>query len=99
MDLEMQLEFVETFNMELIHKLNELYRVTLSLHQIAIEYYVNEDPRKAIHFQKKLTSLLTHPYTLELIEKKPETAKVPEIDSAHYSSQLRMELNKFNTQS
>lgn len=28
MDLEMQLEFVETFNMELVHKLNELYRVT-----------------------------------------------------------------------
>jgi len=27
MDLEMQLEFVETFNMELVHKLNELYRV------------------------------------------------------------------------
>lgn len=27
MDLEMQLEFVETFNMELVHKLNEMYRV------------------------------------------------------------------------
>lgn len=45
--------------------------------QIAIEYYVNEDPRKANHFQKKLTGLLAHPYTLELIEKKPEMAKTP----------------------
>lgn len=66
--------------------------------QVAIEYYVNEDPRKANHFQKKLTSLLTHPYTLELIEHKPVHAKA-EVDSAHYSSHLRMELNKFNTQS
>lgn len=31
MDLEMQLEFVETFNMELVHKLNELYRVSIRL--------------------------------------------------------------------
>ena len=76
-----------------------MYRVLLCLLQIAIEYYVNEDPRKANHFQKKLASLLTHPYTLELIEKKPENAKAPEVDSAQYSSQLRMELNKFNTQS
>lgn len=44
-------------------------------------------------------SLLTHPYTLELIEKKPHSAKSPEVDPAHYSSQLRIELNKFNTQS
>ena len=35
--------------------------------QVAIEYYINEDPRKANHFQKKLTSLLTHPHTLDLI--------------------------------
>jgi hypothetical protein len=66
--------------------------------QIAIEYYINEDPRKANHFQKKLTTLLTHPYTLELIDNKPR-AKTPEVDTAQYSSHLRMELNKFNTQS
>lgn len=65
--------------------------------QIAIEYYINEDPRKANHFQKKLTALLTNPYTLELIEKKPHAKG--EVDTAQYSSHLRMELNKFNTQS
>lgn len=42
--------------------------------------------------------MLTHPYTLELIEKKPD-AKSPEVDTAQYSSHLRMELSKFNTQS
>jgi hypothetical protein len=45
-----------------------------------------------------LTSLLTHPYTLELIDQKPR-AKTSEVDTAQYSSHLRMELNKFNTQS
>ena len=47
------------------------------LTEIAIEYYINEDPRKANHFQKKLTSLLTNPYTLNLIEKdkKPTSSK------------------------
>lgn len=56
--------------MDLVKQLNEMYR-------IAIEYYINEDPRKANHFQKKLTSLLTNPYTLNLIEKdkKPTSSK------------------------
>lgn len=35
---------------------------------MAIEYYINHDPRKMLHFQRKLTSLLTHPNTLQAIE-------------------------------
>ena len=47
-----------------------MYRVIFFyLFQIAIEYYINIDSRKASHFQRKLTSLLTNPYTLEIIER------------------------------
>lgn len=35
--------------------------------QIAIEYYIHEDARKALYFQKKLATLLADPQTLKLI--------------------------------
>jgi len=31
MELEMQLEFVETYNMDLVQQLNEMYRVLFSI--------------------------------------------------------------------
>lgn len=64
-----------------------------------MEFYINEDPRKANHFQKKLATLLTHPHTLQLIEQKQIPAKNVNVDQSQYVSHLKMELNKFNTQS
>lgn len=40
--------------------------------QIAIEYYIAVDTKKTMHFQKKLTALLTNPTTLRLIDNRPE---------------------------
>lgn len=60
LDLEMRLQFCDTYDLELIKQLNEMYKV-------AIEYYINEDPKKANHFQRKLTSMLANPQTLEVI--------------------------------
>jgi hypothetical protein len=38
---------------------------------MAVEYYSNEEPKKANHFKKKLTRLLTSPITIDIIDKKP----------------------------
>jgi hypothetical protein len=35
--------------------------------QIGIDYYIQYEPRKAQHFQKKMTKLLADPATLNLI--------------------------------
>ena len=64
-----------------------MYRVKKIIMQIAIEYYINVDQRKANHFQRKLTTLLTHPHTLEMIQKKSNNkAKTPHNDVGHYNS-------------
>ncbi len=62
MDLEMKLEFAETYDLETVQQLNDIYK-------LGVEYYIHEDPKKANHFQRKLTSLLSNPNTLNIIEK------------------------------
>ena len=70
---------------------------------MAIEYYANNDTKKAEHFHRKLTSLLTNPNTLDIMERgcKQQSAKneQPKVDTAHYNKHLKQELNKFNSQS
>jgi hypothetical protein len=61
----MRLEFADTYELDVVKQLNDLYK-------IAVEYYIHEDPKKAGHFQRKLTSLLSNPQTLSVIEKKSE---------------------------
>jgi hypothetical protein len=61
MDLEMKLEFAESYDLETVQQLNDLYK-------LAVEYYIHEQPKKANHFQRKLTSLLSNPQTLNVIE-------------------------------
>lgn len=68
MDLEMKLSFVETYDIEAVKQLNELYRH-------AIEFYIHEDLKKAKHFQRKLTSLLSNPQTLLLFDQKKKEPK------------------------
>jgi len=38
--------------------------------QIAIDYYIQFDPKKAQHFQRKMIRLLADPDTLTLIQSK-----------------------------
>jgi hypothetical protein len=45
-----------------VKELNDLYK-------LAIEYYIHQDSKKANHFQRKLTNLLSNKQTLEVIEK------------------------------
>ena len=88
MDLEMKLEFSQTFDMEVVQQLNDLYKR-------AIEFYVHEDPKKAKHFQRKLTSLLSNPHTLQLFDVKKDEEK-----KEHEARQnLRNQINQFNAQS
>lgn len=61
MELEMKLEFAESYELETVKQLNDLYR-------LAVEYYIHEDPTKARHFQRKLTSLLSNPSTISVID-------------------------------
>lgn len=61
----MRLEFADTYELDVVKQLNDVYK-------IAVEYYIHEDPKKAGHFQRKLTSLLSNPQTLSVIEKKSE---------------------------
>lgn len=68
-------------------QLNDLYR-------LAIEYYIHEDPKKAKHFQRKLTSLLSNPQTLSLFDQKKQQPK-----QQHYHRALRSEIGQFNAQS
>lgn len=71
MDLEMKLEFADCYDLETIQQLNDLYK-------LAVEYYIHEDPKKANHFQRKLTSMLSNPQTLNVMEKvhSPRSPKV-----------------------
>lgn len=97
LDLEMRLEFAESYELETVRQLSDLYRV-------AIEHYVHEDPKKANHFQRKLTSLLSNPQTLSVIEAKPHPShSAEELEAARkeqqYQQALRNELGSFNAQS
>lgn len=67
--------------------------------QIAIEYYANIDIKKSEHFQRKLTSLLTNPNTIDVIDQKQTPVKMAHLDPVNYSKNLKQELNKFNSQS
>ena len=73
-----------------ITQLNELYK-------LAVEYYINFDPKKAAHFQKKLTNLLTSPKTLQLIEPR-QKAKVELSKAVGLTTTLKDEMSKFNNQ-
>lgn len=97
----MRLEFDDTFTLETVQGLNELYRVPLDLMQIGVEYYINVDPKKAQHFQRKLANLLTHPRTLSLIENKDkERARSvnPRPITTEVNNRLKQEVSKFNSQ-
>lgn len=67
------------------------------LPQTAVEYFVSVDTKKATHFQKKLTHLLTNPRTLQLIEPR-QKAKAELNKASELSSALKGEMCKFNTQ-
>ncbi len=60
---------------------------------------MNIDVRKMQHFQRKLTSLLTHPNTLQVIENRNSTPSAPTMRNSNigaYSKTLKHEMNKFN---
>lgn len=92
MDLEMKLEFAESYDFQTVQELNNLYK-------LAIEYYVHEQPKKANHFQRKLTSLLSNPQTLTVIE----NSQIPKSDRSNkgeqYQRVLKSELVNFSSQS
>ncbi len=64
----MKLEFTETYEIEVVKQLNDLYR-------LAIEFYIHEDLKKAKHFQRKLTHLLSDPQTLSLFDQQKQQPK------------------------
>lgn len=64
---------------------------------MAVEYFVNVDPKKATHFQKKLANLLTNPKTLQLIEPR-QKAKADLSKAVGLTATLKSEVSKFNTQ-
>jgi phosphomannomutase len=69
---------------------------------MAIEYYISHDPRKMQHFQRKLTSLLTHPNTLQAIENRNPSREAETKKGAStgtYTKNLKHEMNKFNSES
>jgi len=66
-----------------------------------VEYYINVDAKKAQHFQRKLSNLLTHPRTLILIESKDkERARSvnPRPITTEVNNRLKQEVSKFNSQ-
>jgi len=91
LDLEMGLEFADTYELDTIKQLNDMYK-------LAIEYYVCEDPKKAAHFQRKLTSLLSNPLTLSAMENNGVRQPNALLEN-HYHKQLKSELGDFNAQS
>jgi hypothetical protein len=64
---------------------------------LAVEYYIHEDPKKAAHFQRKLTSLLSNPQTLTVIERSSPLS--PRGKGQDYQRTLKSELGSFNSQS
>jgi hypothetical protein len=90
MDLEMKLEFAESYDLETVQQLNDLFK-------LAVEYYIHEDPKKAAHFQRKLTSLLSNPQTLNVIQS--HKLGSPRNNGQDYQRTLKSELGNFNSQS
>lgn len=56
---------------------------------MAIEYYATTDNKKAEHFHRKLTALLTNPNTIDIIEKKKMAVKASHLDPNAYSQSLK----------
>ena len=69
------------------------------IYKLAVEYYIYEDPKKANHFQRKLTSLLSNPNTLNVIEKSQQPKSERTNKGEQYQRMLRNELGNFNSQS
>ncbi len=69
------------------------------IYKLAVEYYIHEDPKKANHFQRKLTSLLSNPNTLNVIEKSQQPKSERTNKGEQYQRMLRNELGNFNSQS
>ena len=67
------------------------------MYKVAVEYYIHEDPKKAGHFQRKLTTLLSNPQTLKIMEN-TQSAK-EELKGHEYQRQLKNELGLFHAQS
>ena len=68
---------------------------------MAIEHYSTLDAKKAQHFHRKLTALLTNPNTIDVIEKKQKETHVKTslVDPSSYEKNLKHELHVFNSQS
>jgi len=57
--------------------------------QIAIDYYIQFEPRRAQHFQKKMTKLLADPATLSIIENR-SPGKIGHAKYAHVASKSKI---------
>lgn len=57
--------------------------------QIAIEHYATADQKKAEHFHRKLTSLLTNPNTIDVISQKQISAKTAHLNPNSYNRTLK----------
>ncbi len=69
---------------------------------MAIEYYSTIDAKRAQHFHRKLTALLTIPNTIDVMEKKQHENEVKSeyhVDTTIYEKNLKKELHNFNSQS
>jgi hypothetical protein len=65
--------------------------------QIAIDHYVQFEPKKAQHFQRKMTRLLADPDTLSLITcLEPEKMTILRSPRLATKSKIRDEVDKFN---
>lgn len=62
--LESEVNLESDANINNIKALNELYGVIISLYQIGIDYYIDREPIKARHLQKKMANLLSRPSIL-----------------------------------
>lgn len=71
MDLEMKLE--EEESLELIQILTQMYKVNFPLlSQIAVDFYIDNDVKKAAYFQRKLNNLSVKAIHAQSVEDKPK---------------------------
>ena len=56
---------------------------------MAIEHYSTLDAKKAQHFQRKLTALLTNPNAMDALEQKKPEVKTAHLDTKTYEKNLK----------
>jgi hypothetical protein len=62
---------------------------------MGIDYYVQFEPRKAQHFQRKMTKLLSDPATLTLIENRDPNIIYPSNHQLTSKCKIKEEVSKF----